>query len=239
METMPDISKDSARLDNESGDLPLTVVRPESAPRGCIVLLHRAHAFSPALLEFMQSLAEERWLVVAPDLHRREPDGDEAALFGDDALVEVDATFAWVAAAGVRGDTVGIIGFDEAGVAAMAVAAERPLGAVVSVAASGITEPLRPSVPPLVELVQSLRAPWLGLYGVDDPHTPSSDVELLREAAGRSDAPTLVVTYEGLEHRPDEPPVEHTTVDPEADPREAAIVDARRRIFDWFDSHMR
>ena len=54
-----------------------------------------------------------------------------------------------------------------------------------------------------------------------------------------ADAPTLVVGYPGLAHRPDEPPVEHATVDPETDPREAAIVDARRRIFDWFDAHMR
>lgn len=239
MDNMPDISKDSARLEDASGELPLTVVRPESAPRGCIVLLHRAHAFSPTLLEFMRALAEERWLVVAPDLHHRGPDGDESALFGDAALVNADATFTWIARAGIRADTIGIIGFDEAGVAAMAVAAERPLGAVVSVAASGITERLRPNVPPLVELVQALRAPWLGLYGVDDPHTPGSDVERLREAAGRADAPTLVVTYEGLEHRPDEPPVEHATADPDTDPREAAIVDARRRIFDWFDSHMR
>ena len=61
----------------------------------------------------------------------------------------------------------------------------------------------------------------------------------MREAAGRSDAPALVVSYEGLAHRPDEPPVVHDSLDPETDHAEAAIVDARRRIYDWFDAHLR
>ena len=64
-------------------------------------------------------------------------------------------------------------------------------------------------------------------------------LDRLREVAAGADAPTLVVGYPGLAHRPDEPPVEHATVDPESDPQEAAIVDARRRIFDWFDAHLR
>lgn len=239
VDTMSAISKDSASFLDEPGELPLTVVRPESAPRGCIVVLHRARAFSPALLQFMQALADERWVVVAPDLHSRGPDSDEDALFGASSRSNADATFAWIEAAGIGVDQVGLIGFDEAGTAAMAVAARRRVGAVVTVAAPGITEDTFPSVPRLVELVRSLRAPWLGLYGTDDPRTPAADVEFLRDAAGKAEAATLVVSYEGLEHRPDEPPVEDPYADPDVDPKEAAIIDARRRIFDWFDVHAR
>ncbi len=236
---MPEISKAAAPLAGNAGELPLTVVRPDVSPRGCIVLLHRARVFSPTLLEFMQALADERWLIVAPDLHSRGPGSDEAALFAEAARVNADATFAWITDAGIRMDLVGLLGFDEAGTAAMWVGTTRPVGAVVSVAASGIVESLRPVVPPLVDLVRSLRAPWLGLYGIDDPNTPRQDVEQLSDSAAKADAPTLVVSYDGLEHRPDEPPATHSTVDPDEDPREAAIVDARRRIFDWFDSNLR
>lgn len=239
VDTMPEISKDAAPLAGDAGELPLTVVRPDVTPRGCIVLLHRARVFSPGLLDFMQALADERWLIVAPDLHSRGPGSDEAALFAEAARVNADATFAWITDVGIRMDMVGLLGFDEAGTAAMWVGTTRPVGAVVSVAAPGIVESLRPVVPPLVDLVRSLRAPWLGLYGTDDPNTPGGEVEQLSESASKSDAPTLVVSYEGLEHRPDEPPVVHSGVDPDEDPREAAIVDARRRIFDWFDSNLR
>ncbi|MEE2058305.1 dienelactone hydrolase family protein [Rhodococcus artemisiae] len=239
VETMPELSKDAAPLAGEAGELPLTVVRPDVSPRGCIVLLHRARVFSPTLLEFMEALADERWLIVAPDLHSRGPGSDEAALFAEAARVNADATFAWITAAGIGMDMVGLLGFDEAGTAAMWVGTTRPVGAVVSVAAPGIVESLRPVVPPLVDLVRSIRAPWLGLYGIDDPNTPRRDVEQLSDSAAKADAPTLVVSYEGLEHRPDEPPATHSTADPDEDPREAAIIDARRRIFDWFDSNLR
>lgn len=236
---MPEISKNAAPLREGEGQVPLTVVRPDVSARGGIVLLHQSHAFSPALLQFMEALAEERWIVVAPDLHHRGSDSDTSELFGEGLYADADATFEWIAAGGIASDMIGLLGFDDAGAAALFVAAGRPVGAVVSVSSPGITRPLRSNLPPLVDVVRSLRAPWLGLYGTDDPKTPPADVELLCDAAGESDAPALVVSYEGLAHRPDEPPVEHDSADPDTDPQEAAIVDARRRIFDWFDSHLR
>ena len=45
---------------------------------------------------------------------------------------------------------------------------------------------------------------------------------------------TLVVSYDGLDHRPDEVSPESGTT-----AGEDAVVDAQRRIFDWFDSHLR
>ncbi|MEE2031184.1 dienelactone hydrolase family protein [Rhodococcus chondri] len=236
---MPEISKNAAPLLEGEGKVPLTVVRPDGSVRGGILLLHQSHAFSAAMLQFMEALAEERWIVVAPDLHHRDSDTDTSELFGESLYADADATLEWITSGGIASDTVGVIGFDDAGAAALFVAAGRPVGAVVSVSSPGITRPLRSSLPPLVDVVRSLRAPWLGLYGVDDPKTPPADIESLRDAAGESDAPTLVVSYEGLAHRPDEPPVEHASADPDTDPQEAAIVDARRRIFDWFDSHLR
>ncbi|WP_420752082.1 dienelactone hydrolase family protein [Rhodococcus sp. O3] len=233
------ISTVSASLPGDAGQVPLTVIRPDGTARGAIVLLHESRVFSPALLQFMDALAGERWLVVAPHLFHREPAHSAVEVFGDALFADVDAAFEWIGGRGVSTDMIGLIGFDDAGVAALVVATQRRVGAVVSVAAGGITTPVHPDAPALLSIVGSLQAPWLGLYGEDDPGTPPADVERLQDAAAGADAPTLVVGYPGLAHRPDEPPVEHATVDPETDPQEAAIVDARRRIFDWFDAHMR
>lgn len=236
---MPEFSKDAAPRGEGAGDVMLTVVRPDTRPRGSIVLLHRSHAFSPVLLDFMGALADERWLVVAPDLHTRFGQSGATGMFGDALYADTDATLRWIATNGIAGDTVGILGFDAAGAAALYVAVERTVGAVVTVASPGIVRSVHSDAPALVDVVGSLRAPWLGLYGDDDPNTPPGDVASLRDAAGRSDAPTLVVSYAGLAHRPDEPPVVRESADPDIDAGEAAIVDARLRIFDWFDSHLR
>ena len=236
---MPEISNDAAPRAGGTGNVPLTVVRPDSRPRGSIVILHRSQRLSPPLVHFMETLADDRWLVVAPQPTR---DADEASSpepFVERFYAEADATFRWIGDEGIAPDMIGVLGFDEAGTGALYVAAQRVVGAVVSVAVPGIVKPVRKGARPLVDVVPSLRAPWLGLYGDDDPRTPPDEVAALQDAAGRSDAPALVVSYEGLAHRPDEPPVADDSIDPEMDTSEAAIVDARRRIFDWFDTHLR
>ena len=56
----------------------------------------------------------------------------------------------------------------------------------------------------------------------------------LRDAVAEAPVATLVVSYDGLDHRPDEVSPESGTT-----AGEDAVVDAQRRIFDWFDSHLR
>src|SRR5690606_4661064 len=63
--------------------VPLTVVEPEGHSRGGIVLLHESREFTGYLLEFMRTLSDEGWTVVAPDLfHRAGTAGKE--VFGQD-----------------------------------------------------------------------------------------------------------------------------------------------------------
>lgn len=220
---MPDIHKATVAVGDGADEVRATVVTPDSAPRGSIVLLHTSRAFSPAMLDFMHELADERWLVVAPEAGAA------------DVSAEIETTFGWIETKGISLDRVGLLGFDDAGTAVVRVAADRPIGALVSVSPpSEVAGGIR-----LVDLTSSLRAPWLVLYGDDDPRTPPQEAEALRDAMGGADAPALVVSYEGLAHRPDEPPVERESVEQPVDVVEAATVDARRRIFDWFDTHLR
>ncbi len=212
--------------------VPITVIEPEGHARGAIVVLHESREFAEALLELMRSLSIEGWIVVAPNLFHR--NGSTDAVFGDELFADFDACYDWLIGRGVFGDCIGVLGFDSAGTAACLVATNRPIGAAVSVAAPGIITPLDDRADALVTAAPRLQAPWLGLYGTDDPATPADQLETLREAAARAVVATLLVSYPGLHHRPDHPGFDPADAD-DAD----VLLDAQSRIFDWFDSHLR
>ncbi len=217
--------------------VPLTAIEPDGSVRGGIVVLHESRDIPESLLDLLRALAMEGWLAVAPDLFHRDADTDGDEVFGDNLFADFDATFDWLTSRGVYPDCVGVIGFDDAGTAALIVATNRPIGAAVSVAAAGIYEPLNADAVALIEAAPSLQAPWLGLYGENDPKTPPEHIEGLREAATRASVATNVVSYSGLQHRADNPPSPGSAED--TDPAAAALVEAQTRIFDWFDSFLR
>ncbi|WP_336084826.1 dienelactone hydrolase family protein [Nocardia sp. SSK8] len=212
--------------------VPITVVEPERVARGGIVVLHESREFPPQLLELMRSLAFEGWIVVAPHLFDRIADDDVHDVFGEELFGDFDAGFDWLTGRGVFPDTIGVLGFDTAGTAAFLVAATRPIGAAVSVAAPGITDPLPGQDAALVAVAPRLQAPWLGLFGADDPATPPTAVDQLRDATARADVASLTITYPGLSHRVDRP-------DPDDDAATEIRVDSQTRIYDWFDSNLR
>ncbi|MFC8531362.1 dienelactone hydrolase family protein [Nocardia sp. NPDC057227] len=208
--------------------VPITVLEPEGNARGGIVLLHESRERGPGLRDLTTALAAEGWTVVAPDLFHRVTGEPEHEVFGDELFADFDACFDWLTAHGVFPDCVGVLGFDTAGTAAFLVATNRPIGAAVSVAARGLTEPLTAEAEALVRAAPRLQAPWLGLFGADDP---ADDVEKLRDAGAAASVATLVVTYPDAQHRADRP-----AEDEDDDP---VRVDAQTRIFDWFDSNLR
>ncbi|SNS59657.1 dienelactone hydrolase family protein [Rhodococcoides kyotonense] len=216
--------------------VPLTAIAPEGSVRGGIVVLHESREIPESLIDLLRALALEGWLAVAPDLFHR--DGVDGEVFGDNLFADFDATFDWLTSRGVYPDCVGVIGFDDAGTAALIVATNRRIGAAVSVAAAGIVEPLNADAVALIEAAPSLQAPWLGLYGENDPKTPPEHIDTLREAATRASVATNIVSYSGLRHRADAvqaPPGSAEDTDPAAD----ALIEAQARIFDWFDSFLR
>ncbi|MBW0274895.1 carboxymethylenebutenolidase [Nocardia sp. MH4] len=212
--------------------VPITVVEPERVARGGIVVLHESREFSPQLLDLMRSLAFDGWIVVAPHLFDRIADDQVTEVFGDELFDDFDAGFDWLTRRGVFPDTIGVLGFDTAGTAAFLVATNRPIGAAVSVGAPGITEPLPDQDTALVDIAAALQAPWLGLFGADDPATPPDAVERLRDEAARANVASLTITYPGLSHRADRP-------DPDDDAANAIRIDSQTRIYDWFDSNLR
>lgn len=211
-----------------AGSVPITVVEPDRVARGGIVVLHESREFPPALRQLMQSLAVEGWIVVAPHLFHRVADDTVREVFGQELFDDFDAGFDWLRRRGVFPDTVGVLGFDTAGTAAFLVATNRSIGAAVSVAAHGIVTPLAAQDIALLDIASNLQAPWLGLFGADDPATPTDEVDRLRDAASAANVASLTLTFPGLTHRPDSRP-DHDT----------DTADAQTRIFDWFDSNLR
>lgn len=238
----------------DDSELGITVVEPEGAVRGGIVLLHDADGVTDRVTHILDGLAGEGWLAVAPDLyHRARAGGDDPD--GRSVLADSDASFGWLADRGVSADRMGVLGFDLGATAALVVASKRALGAAVTIAAGGVRTPLAAGLPALLDVVGELTCPWLGLYGETGDAVDPSDVEQLREAAHASGRVVDVVVYPASEHRFDaaetadpapapgapEPAADDTAAsDDVGDPDDAGTAtEARSRVLNWFDAHLR
>ncbi|MEU0462808.1 MULTISPECIES: dienelactone hydrolase family protein [unclassified Amycolatopsis] len=190
----------------------LTYAEPENVVRGGLVVLHEVGGITDGVRLLISSLAAEGWLAAAPHI--------EDAPTPDSVLAATDIALAWLVERGVQADLLGVVGFDLGGTAALLVAANRKLGAAVSVGGHRVAEK-----PGLVDIARELVSPWLGLYGDAGDELGAAEVEKLREAAAEARVATNVVRYPGANHRFD------------ADPK--AAVEAWQRTLSWFDAHLR
>jgi carboxymethylenebutenolidase len=87
-----------------------------------------------------------------------------------------------------------------------------------------------PQFPALVDEVEALQTPWLGLFGDQDASISAEDVETLRAALQRAKVDTDVVRYPEAGHG--------FHCDKRDDYREADARDAWSRALTWFDTHL-
>jgi carboxymethylenebutenolidase len=213
--------------------LRLTIAEPVSSIRGGIVVLHEARGVTDAVRGLVGGLAGDGWLVVAPHLYHRdgadELDGDDGQvqeqvdrLDTEQVMADTDTAFGWLAERAVSADRMGVIGFDLGGSVAMLVAANRTLGAAVTVAGNGVPTA---RITSLVDAAEGLTCPWLGIYGETSDGEIDPEIDRLRIAASSSEVATDVVVYPRRENRFDDDP--------------ATAADAWQRTLNWFDSHLR
>jgi carboxymethylenebutenolidase len=210
----------------------LTIAEPDRPVRGGLVVLHEARGVTDVVRGLLSGLAYEGWLAVAPHLYGERDEVADAEvsrelglLSGESVVADTDLAAAWLADRGVAADRTGVIGFDLGGAVAMVVASSRSVGAAVSVAGGGITEPLAEGLPALVDVAGELACPWLGIYGDQDEAIPAESVEKLRDAAATAEVATDVVLFTGSGSRFDQ--------DPEVG------AEAWARTLNWFDLHLR
>lgn len=234
--------------------LRVTIAEPDGAVRGGVVVLHESRGVTSRTQAIVQALAGEGWLAVAPHLyHRDDPGIDEqtgddeavdravAKISGESVLADSDAAFGMLAERGISSDRMGVLGFDLGATAALVVAAQRSLGAVVTVSAAGVATSLSTGLPALLDVVGELTCPWLGLYGERGDPVDPAEVDRLREAAHASGRVVDVVVYPSREHRFDADEQAAAQPDPldEGNSEEATKLEARSRVLNWLDTHLR
>jgi len=183
------------------------------------------------------------YLAVAPELYARQGDVSKMTNINEiisqvvskvpDAQVmsDLDATVAW-AGKSSQGDTsrLGITGFCWGGRIVWLYAAHNPklkAGVAWYGRLVGQSDELHPKNP--IDLVPSLKAPVLGLYGGSDPGIPVETVEQMRSALKAANSPSDIIVY------PDTPHGFHADYRPSYRPQQAQ--DGWRRLQEWFKQY--
>ncbi|MDQ1397636.1 MAG: carboxymethylenebutenolidase [Acidimicrobiaceae bacterium] len=219
-------------------------VPPEGGDaRGGMVVIQEAFGVNDHIKDVCGRFAAAGYHTVAPELFHRAGGGtapyDDFSkvlpMFEglDDAgiLDDVDAALDRLRAAGFTDDRIGIVGFCMGGRVTFLVALRRALGGAVGFYGGGIVTGRFPQFPPLIDDVEALRTPWLGLFGDKDESIPVEDVERLRQALSAVPAETEIVRYPEAGHG------FHCDARPGHYDADAAA-DGWSRALDWFDKHL-
>jgi len=185
--------------------------------------------------------AKVGYYAVAPELFARVTDvsklttieeGRAAAGKAPDRQVMTDLDAAVAFAKSEKGDTnrLALTGFCYGGRVVWLYAAHSPqlkAGVAWYGVLTGPTSETRPKHP--LDLVDSLKAPVLGLYGGADQGIPTADVDKMRAALKAAGKPSEIVLYDGMPHG------FHADYRPSY--REAAAKDGWQRLQTWFQQN--
>lgn len=183
-------------------------------------------------------LAKLGYLAVATELFARQ--GDVSKITNIDeirnvvaqvpdaqVMTDLDATVAWASKNGGNGSKLGITGFCWGGRIVWLYAAHNP-GLKAAVAwygrLSDVVDNMRPVHP--LDLVKSLKAPVLGLYGAEDQGIPKEIVEMMQDDLKAINSPSKIIIYPGAPH------AFHSDYRPSY--RQEPSQDGWKRLLEWF-----
>jgi carboxymethylenebutenolidase len=208
-----------------------------------VVVVQEAFGVNAYIQDVTRRFAAAGYHAIAPHLFHRS--GSPALDYGDlepvmaqmqlltDAgtLDDVGTAVGELHAAGWTDDRIGIVGFCMGGRVSFLVAGTLPLGAAVGFYGGGIVHGRSERMPALIGMADTLRAPWLGLFGDADRGIPVEEVEeLRRELATRAPVETEIVRYPGTEQGFD--------CDARPSYSAEAATDAWGRTLAWLDRHL-
>jgi carboxymethylenebutenolidase len=241
----------TARTVTSSGhggdDVEASLARPDGdGPRGGVVVIHHMPGWDRATKEITRRFAELGYDAISPNLHYREAPGaapDDAAAtvraaggVPDERLVgDVAGAVAFLRGLDGANGKVGVIGYCSGGRQTVLAACHLDVDAAVDCYGAFVTgtppadHPL--SVTNLVEQLPDLRAPLLGLFGVEDKTPRPAHVAELEEILTRLGKAHELRSYDDAGHG-------FFAVDRPAY-RVAAANDGWRRIAAFFADHLR
>ncbi|MCK9928977.1 dienelactone hydrolase family protein [Frankia sp. Mgl5] len=235
-------NEDRGCADAPGGTVPVSVAAPASAvsPRGGVIVIPDARGITNYVLSVCEQLCAEGWLALTPHLYHRDGLTEVPVAEGSSKMLtltaagiaaDVDACLEHLATVGLPPSRAAIIGFCMGGTAAFLTSVRHRLGAAVSFYGGAVSTPYWTGAPPLLDVADQLRTPWLGLYGENDTWVTLDEIRSLRAAAARAPVPTELISYPGAQHAfhtPERP----STHDP------VAARDAWARMLRWLETHV-
>ena len=225
----------------KDGEMPAYRACPKAGESFPVILVvQEIFGVHEHIKDICRRLAKLGYLAVAPELYARQGDVSKLTDFQEiiskvvskvpDAQVmsDLDATVAWAKKSG-KGNTgkLGVTGFCWGGRIVWLYAAHNPdLKAGVAWYGRLVGKPddLHPKNP--IDLVASLKAPVLGLYGGADTGIPKESVEQMQKALKEAKQSSEIVLY------PDTPHGFHADYRPSYRQKEAE--DGWKRMKEWF-----
>ena len=232
------------KIPTPRGEMPAYLATPAGeGPWPGVVVIHDALGMSTDVRNQADWLASEEYVALAPNLYhwgRRIRCLISTVRLGERPLSELDATRRWLAEHDGCIGKVGVIGFCMGGDFALMMAPRRHGFSASSVNYGGATKEVERSLPDVCPIVGSYGANdrWPGLRRVPDR------LESMLAAAGvEHDIKVYPDAGHGFlnDHAPAELPlwVKAIAKLAAADYHEPSARDARRRILDFFDVHLK
>jgi carboxymethylenebutenolidase len=182
-------------------DVQAYVARPDGrGPFPVVIMVHEFWGLNEDIVEKADLLAEEGYLVVAPDVFRGGSTGwIPSAIYqvsttpNEEILEDLDAVTAWVETLPEADpDAMGIVGFCFGGRVAVLHSLHDPtLQATVTFYGNVVADP---------ERLAALQGPVLGIFGEEDVSIPLEDVEAFEAALEEAGVEHEVTVYEGVGH---------------------------------------
>ena len=232
----------TVELPTPDGAMAVYEAMPDGDARGAVIVIQEAFGVNDHIEDVARRFAEAGYLAVAPALFHRAGGGvapyDDfsqvmplfAGLTDDGVLDDVDATLAHLHSLGFADGQVGIVGFCFGGRVTFLVSLRRTIGAGVGFYGGGITHDSQGMAGPLAGEAESLRTPWLGLFGDEDQMIPVGGVEDLRASLAGVSVPTEICRYEGAGHG--------FHCDARDSYHAPSAQDGWERTLDWFATHL-
>ena len=186
---------------NGGPDVRAYVATPQGAgPFPAVIMIHEFFGLNESIVGKAQGLAEEGYLVVAPDTFRGSttswiPRAIYQVISNDPDQVnqDLDSVYAWLEnQPNVDAENVAVAGFCYGGRASLNYSLHNDrLAATVIFYGSPVTD---------VEALTSLPGPVLGIFGGADNSIPVEEVNLFQAALDQAGIPNEISIYEGQPH---------------------------------------
>lgn len=173
---------------------------PGEGPFPVVIMIHEFYGLNQCIVDKAEGLAQEGYLVVAPDTFR----GSTTAWIPraiyqvitnnpDQVNRDLDSVYAWIAAQpNAAQNRIGIAGFCYGGRASLSYSLRNDqLAATVIFYGSPVTDP---------QVLQSLPGPVLGIFGGADNSIPVEDVLAFEAALNQAGIPNETTIYAGQPH---------------------------------------